>query len=121
MTEVMLKGRRKNVVRVNAMAVGTMIRDIQEGVYSMPELSERCGLSIQTVRLYMKHLHKAGAVYVADWAEDNKGGRTLRVYALGQEKDAPRPPVQTGKEACRKYREKKKMMKMLHTMVKGIT
>lgn len=112
MSEGMLAGRRKNTVRVNAMAVAILIRDLQEGVYTVPDLAERCGLGVQTVRLYLKALHKAKAVYICDWDEDRKGGRTLRVYTIGDEKDMPKPSPKGPQEACRKYRQKKKMMSM---------
>ncbi len=116
MSELMLAGRRKNTVRVNAMAVALLIRDLQEGVYTVPELADRSGLSAQTVRLYLKALHKANAVYICDWDEDRKGSRTLRVYAIGDKKDVPKPQPQSAKDACKKYRQKKKMMAMLGVM-----
>lgn len=108
--------RRKNFVRVNAMSFGLLIKDLQLGVYSQQELADNCGLAIQTVRLYVKTLHKIKAVYIADWAEDKRGGRTIRIFALGDKPDAPKPPPKSPLLACAHYRAKKKQMKMLQAI-----
>jgi predicted ArsR family transcriptional regulator len=113
--------KRKNFFRVNAASVAILIKEIQEECYSQQELAEKCGLTIQTVRLYLKHLYKAGAIHIADWAEDKRGVRTLRVYGMGSKKDVPKPKRMTSVESCRKYREKKKMMKILNALARDIT
>lgn len=113
--------RRKNFVRVNAMSVAMLVKDLQEECYSQAELSERCGLSIQTVRLYLKQFHKAKAIHIADWAEDVRGGRTIRIFGFGEKKDAKRPLPQSSTFSCKKYREKQKMMKILNALSKDIT
>ena len=79
--------RRKNFFRVNAHSVAILIREIQLECYSQQELADLSGLTIQTVRLYLKHLHKAGAIHIADWAEDKRGGRTLKIYGMGGKPD----------------------------------
>ena len=102
--------KRKSFLRVNAMSVAVLIRDIQEETYSQQELADRCGLTIQTVRLYLKHLHKAGAIRITDWREDKRGTRTLRIFGFGHEKDAPKPTKKPSNQACRDYRKRQKMM-----------
>lgn len=113
--------RRKNFVRVNGTAFAHLIKCLQEECYSQQELAEKCGLSTQTIRLYMKAMHKIKAVHIADWNEDVRGGRTLKVFGLGDKPDAKKPKPKTSTESCRKYREKKKMMKILNALSKEIT
>ena len=113
--------RRKNFFRVNAHSVAILIREIQLECHSQQELADLCGLTIQTVRLYLKHLYNAKAIHIADWAEDKRGGRTLKVYGMGCKPDMPKPKPKSSKEACRQYREKKKMLKMINAMAKDTT
>lgn len=113
--------RRKNYFRVNASSVAILVREIQLECYSQQELADLSGLTIQTVRLYLKHLHKAKAIYIADWAEDKRGGRTLKVFGMGNKPDMPKPKPRPSKESCAKYRKKKKMMKILNALAKDIT
>lgn len=107
---------RRSSVRVNAIAIAELMVGLQDGCHTMLELADMSGLSIQTVRNYCNQLHKRGAVFVADWREDAKGGRTLKVYELGQGKDMPKPKPQPKAEACAKWRAKQRAAKMLQRM-----
>lgn len=107
---------RRSSVRVNAIAIAELMVGLQDGCHTMLELADLSGLSIQTVRNYCNQLHKRGAVFVADWREDAKGGRTLKVYELGQGKDMPKPPRQPRAESCKRWRAKQRAAKMLQRM-----
>ena len=107
---------RRSSVRVNAIAIAELMVGLQDGCHTMLELADLSGLSIQTVRNYCNQLHKRGAVFVADWREDAKGGRTLKVYELGQGKDMPKPKPQPKTEACKRWRDKQRAAKMLQMM-----
>ena len=107
---------RRSSVRVNAIAIAELMVGLQDGCHTMLELAELSGLSILTVRNYCKQLHKRGAIHVADWREDAKGGRTLKVYELGPGKDMPKPPPRPRAEACAKWRAKQRAAKMLQRM-----
>lgn len=108
--------RRKNAVRVNATAVSQMIRGLLDNCYTSEDFAEMSGLSIQTVRHYLKTLKKAGAVHIVDWTEDARGVRSIKVWGIGDKPDAKKPTPLTSKELCRKYREKKKQIKLLQQM-----
>ena len=108
--------RRKNFIRVNAMAIAHLIKALSEGCYCYAELTELCGFSIQTARHYVKALHKVGMVHIADWTEDKRGIRTVKVWALGEGSDAKKPQPITAKEACAKYRAKMKQIKLMQQM-----
>lgn len=108
--------RQKNVIRVNAMAVAQMIAALSSAPHSAYELEEISGLSIQTVRYYLKALHKAKAIYIADWTEDGRGNRTTRSFMIGNEDDAKKPQRISAKEACAKYRAKIRQIKLMQQM-----
>jgi len=101
---------------VNAIAIAELMVGLQDGCHTMLELADLSGLSIQTVRNYCKQLHKRGAIFIADWSEDAHGGRTLKVYELGQGIDMPKPKPKPKAEACAKWRAKQRAAKLLQMM-----
>ena len=106
----------KRSVRVNAIAIAELMIGLQDACHTMWELSAMSGLAINTVRNYCNTLHRRGIVHVADWREDIKGGRTLKVFALGYGKDMPKPKPQTRAENCKRYREKRRQVRLLQMM-----
>ncbi len=106
----------KRSVRVNAIAIAELMIGLQDACHTMWELSAMSGLAINTVRNYCNTLHRRGIVHVSDWREDTKGGRTLKVFALGYGKDMPKPKPQTRAENCKRYREKRRQVKLLQMM-----
>jgi len=103
-------------VRVNAIAISELLIGLQDGCHSMLELAEMTGLAIQTVRLYCNTMHRKGIVHIADWTEDAKGGRTLKVFALGSGTDMPKPKRLTNTQVCARYRSKQKHLTMVQRM-----
>jgi len=108
--------RKKNAIRVNALVVSKMISAMCSGPHSAYELRDISGLGIQTVRNYLKALHKAKAIHIADWTEDGRGNRTTRSFMIGNDDDAKKPQRITAKEACAKYRAKMKQIKLMQQM-----
>jgi hypothetical protein len=108
--------RRKPTTRVNALAAAHLLRGIQDGCHTLYELTEMCGLQYQTVLKYCNALHKLKVIHICDWSEDVRGGRTLRVYAMGTAPDMPKPRRLTGKEICARYRAKRKQLQMIQRM-----
>lgn len=107
---------RRSSVRVNAIAIAELMVGLQDGCHTMLELADLSGLAINTVRNYCNQLHKRGAVFISDWREDAKGGRTLKVFELGQGKDMPKPAPRPRAEACKRWREKQRQQKLLARM-----
>ena len=108
--------KRKNAIRVNAIAVSQIIAALNTGAYTAFDLVDISGLSLQTVRHYLKALYKAKAIHIADWAEDGRGNRTARAFMIGNFPDAKKPQRITPKEACAKYRAKMKQIKLMQQM-----
>jgi hypothetical protein len=102
--------------RINAIAIAELMIGLQDACHTMYELADMSGLAIQTVRGYCNTLHRRGIVHVADWSEDARGARTLKVFALGSGVDMPKPKPQPKTEGCRRWREKQRQQKLLHMM-----
>ena len=102
--------------RFNAVAMAELLVGLQDACHTQLELADMCGLSIQTVRHYLKLLHKRKVIHVCDWSEDAKGSRTLKVFALGAGRDMPKPKPLTTAEVCARYRRRKAQEKILHMM-----
>lgn len=77
--------------RLNAIAVAGMVRLLQTGQPTLHDLVDEAGLCIQTVRAYVKALHKAGAVHIAGWKADGRGAYVTPRWALGHADDVARP------------------------------
>lgn len=112
----MNKNPNHSLVRVNAIAISELLIGLQDGCHTMWELSDLCGLSIQTVRHYCKILHRKGIVHISDWREDHRGGRTLKVFELGSGSDMPKPKPMSKAESCKRHRQKMKQAKLLQMM-----
>lgn len=110
----MVTARKRS--RINAIAIAEIMIGLQDACHTMWELADMSGLAIQTVRNYCNILHRKGIVHIADWREDVKGGRTLKVFALGSGIDMPKPKPQPKVEGCRRWREKQRQQKLLHMM-----
>jgi hypothetical protein len=100
------------MIKVNAMCQAQLVKLLLEGTHTCYELAQATGLHYVTVLHYCRELHKAGAAHIAMWEKDSRGRDLLKVYKLGQGKDAKRRRM-TSAERQRKYREKKKHAEML--------
>lgn len=100
------------MIKVNAMSQAQLVKLLLDGTHTCYELAEASGLHYITVLHYCRELHKAGAAHIAMWEKDSRGRDLLKVYKLGQGKDAKRRRM-TSAERQRKYREKKKHAEML--------
>jgi hypothetical protein len=110
----MVNARKRS--RINAIAIAEVMIGLQDACHTMWELSAMSGLAIQTVRNYCNILHRKGIVHIADWSEDVRGARTLKVFALGSGIDMPKPKPKPKVEGCRRWREKQRQQKLLHMM-----
>jgi len=100
------------MIKVNAMSQAQLVKLLLDGTHTCYELAEATGLNYITVLHYCRELHKAGAAHIHMWEKDSRGRDLLKVYKLGQGKDAKRRSM-TAAERQRKYREKKKHAEMV--------
>lgn len=107
--------------RANAIAVAELMLGLHDACHTLTELADITGLAIQTVRRYCTLMHKRRVLHICDWREDKRGGRTLKVYALGEGVDMPKPKPKSSVEVCARYRAKRKQRVMLQRMAANNT
>ena len=108
--------KRKHTTRVNALAFSIMIKFLLDGGYTAKELAETTGLAIATVRNYLNSLHRAGAIYVSGWDQDDCGRYKAKQFALGEGIDMkkPKPAPQAQKSA--RWRAKLRNISIIQRM-----
>ena len=110
--------KRRNTIKVNAMAYSHLIKALFTGDHTCEELAEITGLHKLTIYQYCRELHKAKAAYICRREPDKLGRHTVKVYKLGEAKDAPRVRM-TGAERQAATRARTKAKEL--TLVMGGT
>lgn len=110
------KTGRRTCVKVNAMSYAILVKLLVEGTRTCEELAQDTGLHKLTVYQYTRELYKAGVLHICAWEADMRGRDIVKVYRLGEEKDAPRNK-DSGAERARRYRAKKEGLVMIGRMV----
>ena len=108
-----IKGRK--VIKINAICQAQLIKLLLDGVYTCHELAEQTGLHYVTVLQYTRELHSAGAVHICMWEKDVHGRDAIRIYKIGEGKDAKRQRM-TGAERQARSRSKRNNIEMNQRM-----
>ena len=106
-----IKGRK--VIKINAICQAQLIKLLLDGVYTCHELAEQTVLHYVTVLQYTRELHAAGAAYICAWEKDTRGRDAIKIYKIGEHRDAQRKKL-TGAQRQAKSREKKFNLEMMH-------
>lgn len=96
-------------VKVNAICYAHLVKNLMHGDMTCTELAEETGLHYTTVLQYARELHAVGAVHIARYDPDPKGRHIVKVYKLGEGKDAKRVRM-TDYERQKKYRARKRLL-----------
>lgn len=107
--------KKRNIIKVNAMAYSHLIKALFTGDHTCEELAEITGLHKLTVYQYCRELHKVKAVHICRRDPDRLGRHTVKVYKLGESRDTP-PVRMTGAERQAKSRAKEKAMEIAAVM-----
>lgn len=108
----------KTYVKINSFTQARLIKLLFPGIYSCEELAAETGLSLGSVRQYVRELHKVGAVYIDHWEKDALDRDAIRIFKLGEGKDAKRKSL-TPYETQIRYRQRKKMQALIN-MTAGV-
>jgi hypothetical protein len=108
--------KRKHTSRINAIAFAIMVKALLDGEYTAQELAETTGLAVGTVRGYVNAMHRAGAVYVSGWEQDDCGRYRARQYTLGEGQDKPRPKPAPQKQKSARWRAKIRNIELINRM-----
>lgn len=103
-------------MNVTAMTYAKLMKLLTEGTRNTRELSEAVGVHYETMRDYIRALHKEGVIHVVMWDDDARGANTIAVWMLGQEADAKQRPSKTPIQRQAAYRAKKKALMMIERL-----
>lgn len=91
---------------MGAISYAKMLALLMEGTRTCAEVAEEVGLHYLTVCQYTRELHREGVLHVATWEKDTRGRDAMKIYKLGEGKDAKRQKMTQAQRAAR-YRSKK--------------
>jgi hypothetical protein len=87
--------------KVNALTFAIMCKLLIDGTRTCQELAEDTGLHILTIYDWTRELHRQGVIHICMW--EGEGRSSMKVFKLGQDKDAPRP-VKTREQISADYK-----------------
>ena len=94
---------------MTAVSYAQLIKFMLEGMYSCMELAEMTGLHYVTVLQYARELHLAGAVHISSWDKDIRGRDVVKIYKIGEGKDALRTK-RSSADRAKDWRAKQKQI-----------
>jgi predicted ArsR family transcriptional regulator len=106
---------KRTVRKLNAITQAQLIKLLLEGIYTCEQLAEETGLHYVTVLQYTRELHRFGAAHISSWEKDCRGRDIIKVYRLGEGKDAKRHKMTDSQRQAR-YRSKRKQIEMNQRM-----
>lgn len=104
--------KNRRIIKINAFTQARLIKLLLEGIYTCEQLAEETGLHYVTVLQYTRELHRAGAAHIASWEKDCRNRDIIKVYKLGEGRDARRQKL-TAVQRQANYRAKMKHIDLL--------
>lgn len=95
--------------RLNATLAAMLVRLLVAGQPTLHDLVAQTGLSIMTVRAYVKALHLAGVCRIAGWEQDKRGAYMTPRWQFGSGGDEAKPPPLSQAVRMRAYRKVQKL------------
>lgn len=106
---------KRTIRKINAIAQAQLIKLLLEGIYTCQQLADETGLHYVTVLQYTRELHRFGAAHISHWEKDSRGRDVLKVYKLGNGKDAKRQKL-SGAERQARTRQKRKAVELTQVL-----
>lgn len=83
--------RGKYQIKLNSVMFSMMLEELMAGPSKAQDIVEYTGMSIITVQRTLRVMHRRKVIHIAAWEKDARGAWTMRAFALGNKKDAPKP------------------------------
>lgn len=99
-------------VKVGALSYAKLIKAMMDRPCSINELVDETGLHYLTVAQYCVALHNEGAIHISMWEKDSRGRDAIKVYRLGEGRDAKRQRM-SGAERQARARAKRSALAMI--------
>lgn len=103
---------KRTLMKLNAYHQAQLIKLLLEGTYSCAELAEETGLHYVTILEYTRELHRAKAAHISMWEKDSRGRDMIKIYKIGEGRDARRSKL-TPAQRQQRVRDKRKMASQL--------
>lgn len=101
-------------LKVNAMALGHLMRALTEEPRTITELAELTGLHYHTVREWVNALHDQGVVFIAGYEKDRRDRDNAPLWLFGVDKRDAKKSKLTAAERQARVRARIKAAKMLN-------
>lgn len=112
------KHKGKTIRKINAITQARLIKLLLDGTYTCQELADETGLHYVTVLQYTRELHRFKAAHITMWEKDSWGRDAIKVYKLGEGKDARRAKM-TPAERQARHRQKKQQIQVINSLSGG--
>lgn len=99
-------GRKQ--VKLNAVMFSIMLENLLSGPCTAQEIAESTGMALLTTQKTLRAMYRRGVIHISGWEKDAANRCTVRVFKLGEGRDA-RKPLTSRSQMNRKYRAKKAM------------
>lgn len=103
-------------MNVTAMTYAKLMVLLKEGTRSISELAEEVGVHYETMKAYIRALHKEGVIHIHMWEDDARGANSIAIWMLGSAPDAKQRPKRSHYERQITYRAKKRALRMIGRM-----
>lgn len=103
-------------MNVTAMTYAKTMKLLAEGTRSAMELASDVGLHYETMKAYLRALHKEGVIHISMWEDDSRGRNSIAIWMLGEGKDAVKRPKMSYYQKNKTYRAKKRALEMIGRM-----
>jgi hypothetical protein len=87
--------------KLNAVMFSMLLEELMSGPATAQGIADYTGMSVLTVQRTLRVMHRRKVIHIAAWEEDVRGAWTLRVWALGEGRDARKPPPKTSGGTCK--------------------
>lgn len=91
--------KNRAITKINALTYAQLIKYLLEGGHSCTELAEHTGLHYVTVLNYTRAMYRAGVLHIAAWETDSRNRAVIKIYAIGNKRDAVRPKMSVAQRA----------------------
>lgn len=102
------------IVRINAVRIERMRQALATKPQTYDQLAAISGLAKPAVARWVKTMRGEGMqkIYIADWADDERGRKFVPMFKWGKGKDKPRPGrAHTAAERMRNLRARRRQAK----------
>ena len=106
---------KRTVRKLNAITQAQLIKLMLNGIYTCEQLAEETGLHYVTVLQYTRELHRFGAAHISSWEKDCRGRDVIKVYKIGEGRDAKRQKLTDSQRQAR-YRSKLRQINLIQRM-----